>query len=263
MSWLPRVHLFEFNDQEWAPVALRDTIVESLTRTLLWGHILDGLLDPLLAFLDEAGTRHVLDLGSGAGGPAHALATAAAKRGSSLDLLLTDLFPRPATWQKLKVAHPGLVDFVAEPVDATRIPEALSRGRARVIVNTFHHLPEDLARAVIADAKKSRAPFFMAEGFERNPLRFAAFAPAGLPALLVSPLFAHDRRLARAALVWASPLALLASIWDGLVSTMRVYTEEELREMAGDDPSYRWTYGTYDFAPWGRGYYFCGVPVSA
>jgi SAM-dependent methyltransferase len=263
MPGLPRVQLFEFNDRAWAPAVLRDTIVESLSRTLRWGRVLDGLVDPLIAFLDAAGTHRVLDLGSGAGGPAEALAEAAARRGRSLELLLTDLFPRPAVWSALRARHPGVVDFVPGPVDATEIPRDLSRGRARVIINTFHHFPEPLGRAVLADAIRARAPLFLAEGFERNPLRFAPFAPAGLAALCASPLLAHDRRLARAALVYGTPLALMASIWDGVVSTLRVYTEEELRAMVSGAEGYRWSYGTYDFVPWGRGYYFHGLPSPA
>jgi hypothetical protein len=263
MSFLPRLQLFEFNDQPWVPAALRDTIVESLTRTLQWGRILDNLLDPLLVFLEKAGTERILDLGSGAGGPADALATAAARHGRPLHIVLTDLFPRVETWRRICLSHPGVIELVDEPVDATHIPLDLSEGRARVIINTFHHFPEPAARAVIADAIASRAPFFMAEGFERNPLGFAAFAPVGLPSLALSPFYARDMRLARAALVWASPIALLASIWDGLVSTLRVYTEDELREMVSHDDTYDWTYGTYDFAPFGRGYYFYGLPRAA
>jgi hypothetical protein len=257
---LPRLHLFEFNDQAWVPAPLRDTIVESLTRALRWGRMLDGLVEPLLGFLDAAGAREVLDIGSGGGGPAEALVEAAHRRGRDLHVLLTDLYPRPSVWSALGGRHPGVIDFANEPVDATRIPPHLSAGRARVIINTFHHFQPDLAQAVMTDAIRSRAPIFVSEAFDRNPLRFLSFAPAGLAALYVSPALSSEARVARAALVWGSPVALTASVWDGLVSTMRVYTEEELRTMAGHDPSYRWTYGRYPFAPFGLGYYFHGIP---
>ena len=48
------------------------------------------------------------------------------------------------------------------------------------------------------------------------------------------------------------------------MSTLRVYTEADLRSMVaplGD--AFRWEYGTYDFKPFGRGYYFRGVPTRA
>lgn len=260
---LPRVQSFEFNDLPWVPAVLRDTIVESLSRALRWGKILDGLVDPFERFLDHADAREVLDLGSGAGGPASILAAALSGRGRDVQFLLTDLFPRPEVWQRLRSAQPAHLAFVPEPVDATAIAPEVSRGRARAILNVLHHLPPELAASVIACAVRDRAPLFIAEGFERNPLRFLPFAFSGLPALVVSPLAAPDRRLSRIALAWLTPVALAVSIWDGLISTLRVYTEAELRQMAVAAPGgedYTWEYGTYGFPMGGRGYYFMGWP---
>jgi len=256
---LPRIQSIELNDQPWVPAALRDTVIEALSLTLKWGRILEGLVDPFAGFLREAGTRRVLDLGAGAGAPGELLASALAARGTPVDWILTDLFPRPGVWRRIAARVPT-ISHVDQPIDATAIPGELSRDRARTLLNVLHHFPRPLARAVIRDAIESRAPIFIAEGFERTPLGFLPFAPLGVPALYASPLLARDRRLARILLTWVTPAALAASIWDGFVSTLRVYTEPELREMAEDAP-YRWTYGNYRFAPFGKGYYFYGVPI--
>ena len=260
---LPRIQAFEFNDREWAPAFLRDTIVEALSLTLRWGGIMDGLAPHFHRFLSEAGTTEVLDLGSGAGGPGAALTDALAARGAPVRFLLTDLFPRVAVWSELASTRPGALEIVEQPVDATNIPRELSAGRARVVLNVLHHFPAPLARSVLADAVSSRAPIFIAEGFERNPLGFVAFAPAGIPALAATPLLAKNHRFARAMITWATPIALLASMWDGFVSTLRVYTEGELREMVRDldgSEGWTWSYGTYAFPPFGRGYFFHGLP---
>jgi hypothetical protein len=257
---LPRIQAFEFNDKAWAPAVLRDTIVESLSRTLSWGKILSGLTAPLASFLEEAGTNEILDIGSGAGAPAAILARALTAAGRPTRFTLTDLYPRVPVWEKLVQEQPDAICYVASSVDATAIDTQLSRGKARAIINVLHHLPPELAGSVLRDAVHSRAPIFVAEGFERNPLRFAAFAPFGLPALALSPLLSRDRRLSRAFLTWATPTALLCSVWDGLVSTLRVYSEAELRSMVGDDSGYRWQYGNFTWVPFGRGYYFYGVP---
>lgn len=257
---LPRVQAFEFNDQAWAPAVLRDTIVESLSRTLSWGKILVELAPALARFLERSGTSEILDIGSGAGAPAAILARALAARGRPTRFTLTDLFPRVPVWEKLAREQPDAIAYVASPVDATAIDTELSRGKARAIINVLHHLPPELATSVLRDAVHSRAPIFVAEGFERNPLRFAAFAPAGLPALALSPVLSRDRRISRAFLTWATPVALMCSVWDGLVSTLRVYSEAELRTMVGDDASYQWEYGNFTWVPFGRGYYFFGIP---
>ena len=262
---LPRLQLFEFNDHPRAPAVLRESIIETLSRTLAWGRILRGLVGPTLEFLEAAGTREVLDLGAGAGGPASILVSEMRARGLEPPrFLLTDLQPRVDSWQKLRDAEPGAIDFVAEPVDATAIPPALAAGRARTIINVFHHFPPALARAILADAVFGSSGVLIAEGFERDPRQFLNFGPAGLPALLANPLLSPRDRLQKALYTWATPIALLCGTFDGLVSTMRVYSEAELRAMVAPlDPTWRWTYGTYTYPPRGRGYFFWGVPTAA
>lgn len=262
MTLLPRLQLFEFNDLPWVPAAVRDTVVESLSRTLRWGRMLDGLVGPFDAFLTAAGTREVLEIGSGGGGPASILAQAFARRGASVPhFVLTDLHPRPEAWAAAKEAMPDAIDFEPSSVDATKTPEALARGRARSIVNVLHHFPPSLAAAILEDAVRGSRGVFVSEGFERNPLQFVNFAPAGLAALALNPLLSPRDRLAKAALTYLTPLGLGISVWDGLVSTLRVYSEDELRAMVAPfGGHWDWHYGTYQYPPRGSGYYFYGVP---
>jgi hypothetical protein len=258
---MKRRHLFEFNDSPWAPVALRETVIEALSRTLAWGHVLRGGVAPFRAFLAATGAEEVLDVCSGAGGPAAIFATEIARAGARPPrFLMTDLQPQLAAWAEIRDEHPGVIDFVSEPVDATRIPESVGTGRARIIINSLHHFPPDLAASIVRGACESSPGVFIIEGFERNPLRFAAFAAAGIPALLVNPVLSHHHRAQKALLTYLLPAALLVSLWDGLVSTMRIYTEADLREMVrplGD--AFVWTYGTWEFAPLGRATFFYGV----
>jgi hypothetical protein len=262
---LPRLQLFEFNDAPWVPRPVREVVIEALSRLLSWGGVLRALVGPFEDFVARAGVSEVLDLASGAGGPARILIEEILRAGRVPPrFLLTDLHPHPDSWAEACAAHPGIIDFVPDPVDATHIPEALARGRARVIVNAFHHLPPEVARGVLADAVRSRSPIFLAEGFERDPRGFAPMIPYGLPALLASPLLSPRDRLAKAAFVWASaPAALGIAAWDGVVSTLRVYDRADLMAMV--EPlggGFTWTYGTYDFPFGGRGTFFHGVPGS-
>lgn len=259
---LPRLRLFELNDSPWAPAPLRDTVIEALSRSLRWGRMMRGLVDPFEAFLAAAGTREVLDIASGAGGPARILVTEIQRAGRVAPrFVLTDLRPQIAAWEEASARFPGVISFEREPVDATQIPASMSDGRARLIINAFHHLPPDLAASILHDAAARRAPIFLSESFERGPLGFAPMIPAGLLALALNPLLSPRDRLAKAWLTWATPLALLGSAWDGLVSTMRVYDRADLEAMVapfGGD--FIWTYGNYAFPLGGRGYYFHGVP---
>ena len=69
MAELPRLQLFEFNDAPWAPPALRELIVDSLSLALERGRMLDGLIDPVAEFMRDSGSEHILDLCAGAGAP--------------------------------------------------------------------------------------------------------------------------------------------------------------------------------------------------
>jgi hypothetical protein len=258
---MKRHHFFEFNDSAWAPEALRESIVEVLSRTLSWGRMLRGLVDPFRDFVEATGAREVLDLCSGAGGPAAILTDELMRAGIRPPrFLLTDLQPRIDAWTSIKDAHPGVIDFVPTPVDATRVGRDLGRGRTRVIINALHHFRPALAASILRAACEDSPGVLVAEGFERKPLGFAPFVIAGLPAMCANPMLARRHRMQKAMLTWLTPATIAAAAWDGIVSTLRVYAEDELRAMVAPlGASLVWRYGTYEIAPFGRGYYFYGV----
>jgi hypothetical protein len=220
---------------------------------------LDGLVEPFAEFLSACGTHEVLDLCAGAGGPAAVLSEALARRGVPAHFLLTDLFPQVPHWEALSRERSGQVAFSAEPVDATAIPASLGAGRARAIINALHHFPPPLARRVLRGACEGAPGLFVAEALVRNPLRFAAFAPMGLGALLAGPLLANAGRLERALLSWLTPIGLAVSAWDGTVSALRAYEPDELRAMVADLPGWTWKHGTFRYGGFGRGTWFWGV----
>lgn len=259
---LARLQLFEFNDLAWVGSDLRDTIVESLGRGLRWGHTLKEIVDPFAGFLEAAGTDRVLDLCAGAGAPADILISEFRRAGREPpEILLSDLYPRTSAWRRLAESEPALSACLA-PVDAAAIPSELGAGRARAIINAFHHFPPRLAQSILSDAIRARAPIWISEPFDRNPLLFLSFAPFGLAALLANPVLTPERTLGKAILSWGvTPLTLAVCAWDGFVSTFRAYTERELREMVASlGADYRWCFGTYGYALGGRGYWFYGVP---
>ena len=259
---LPRLQLFEFNDLAGVPAAVRDTVVESLSRALAWGRVLAGLVTPFDEFLAHAGTRDVLDIGAGAGGPASILAREFRRSGRIPPrFLLTDLHPHPDLWRTLRDEQPDAIDFVATSIDATRVPAELARDRVRTIINVLHHFPPDLARAIVLDAARHGRGVFIAEAFDRNPLGFVTMWPAGIPAMLLNPLLSPRDRWVKAALTYLTPAAAAIGLWDGLVSAMRIYEERELRAMVeplGD--AFTWHYGRFPYLVGGSGYWFWGVP---
>ena len=138
---LARRHLFEFNDESWAPEALRTLIVESLGRTLRWGRMLRGVVEPFLTFTRTHEIKCVLDLASGSGVPVELLIEECLAKGETPPkFILTDLFPRPEVWEPLRLKYPTFIDYISKPVDATNVDRTLvARSDARLIVNACHH----------------------------------------------------------------------------------------------------------------------------
>ena len=265
MPILPRAQLFEFNDRDWVPESLRDTIVETLSRSLDWGGFLAPLAPVIDEFLSAAGTTEVLDLCAGAGGPALILSQEAERLGLDAPrYLMTDLYPRVPLWTEARRRRPRSIDFIEDPVDATRIPASISRGRARVMVNAFHHFQPEMAGAILRDAVEQEASILISESFERDPRGAFPMIPIGIPSLLATPLLSPRDRLAKAAWTWLTPIALAAGAWDAIISTLRIYSESDLRDLVAPfGHGYRWKYGTYDYPFGGRGCYFQGVPAAA
>jgi hypothetical protein len=258
---LPRARLFEFNDSDWAPPSLRDFIHESITRSIAWGRSLSGLVAPFETFVAAARVREVLELGAGVGGPARALTQAIRRAGRVPPrFVLTDLRPAVDAWQTLCAQHPEDLGFEPTPVDATHIPTAIANGRARLLINALHHFPPELAQQLFADAVATGNGIFIAEPFDRNPLRLMPLMAVAVLSFLAAPFFTTRARLQKA-LWFLSLVGPLASLWDGIVSTLRVYDEAELRAMVaplGD--RFTWTFGHHHYGLGGRGYYFWGVP---
>jgi len=256
---IARRQLFEFNDLHVVPASVRDTVVESLAHALEWGRMLEGLVEPFERFLANHETRDVLDVGSGAGGPARILVREFQRSGRPTPrFVLTDLHPRVSVWSRLEAELPGAISYHPEPVDATRLERDLTQNRVCSIVNVLHHLPPALAQSVLVDSARNSRGVFVAECFERNPVHFARFAPAGLAALAANPFLSPRQRIAKALFTYlATPVALGVCVWDGIVSTLRVYTEAELRAMVAPAGAHlEWEYGTWEYPLGGKGYYF-------
>ncbi|MGC4114666.1 MAG: class I SAM-dependent methyltransferase [Myxococcales bacterium] len=258
---LPRLQLFEFIDAAWAPAALRDSMVEALGGALERAHILDGLVAPFLEFLDRGGTPEVLDLGSGSGAPARILVEAFRAAGHLPPrILLSDLHPRLEPWERARAALPEALDFVPAPVDATHLPASLAEARVCSLINVLHHLPPDLARSVLEEVARVGRGLFVAECFERNPVRFLPFVRPGIESLLRTPLASPAQRTARVVLTWATPASMLASAWDGLVSSMRIHEIEDLRRMTSGIAHWEFGSGYFRHGAFGRGFFFWGLP---
>jgi hypothetical protein len=239
---IPRIHLFELEDQPWFPSVIRDLATDYL-------HFMENLVSanrpmvPLLAeALRETGSTTVVDLCAGGGGPVVAIREELTRAGLNVRFILTDKFPNYNAFRSISANHAGIEGHNA-PVDATAVPTQLAG--FRTMFNAFHHFKPNDARAVLQSAVAARQPIAIFELPERTiPVIAATFLLVPIVVLLVTP-FIRPFRWDRLLFTYLPPLVPLLCWWDGTVSQLRAYSVAELEDLAASlgDVGYQWRAG--------------------
>ena len=257
-----RFHLVELEDLPWFPRILRDggtAFLEFAERSSGHGRMLVPALERAL---DATGETHIVDLCSGGGGPAASLADELKKRGRQVTVALTDRYPNAKAFAHAAANSAGQVSGLLTPVDATNVPAEL-RG-FRTIWNAFHHFPPALARRILADAVAQRQPIGVFEVVSRELPMLLGLLLTPLTVTLSLPLW-RPFRWPWLLLTWLVPAMQAFVLWDGVVSWLRVYSVEELRELVAeiDAPDWVWDIGSVRLgnAPL-HGTFLLGYPKS-
>ncbi|MFN7933251.1 MAG: hypothetical protein U0R19_07985 [Bryobacteraceae bacterium] len=257
-SIFPRLHLFEWHELESCPGIVRDGITEIL-RTLCRQMRVHEAIHPVLEdVIARTNATQIVDLCSGSGGPISALYETGLMH---LPALLTDKFPNPRAYALVSAATDGRIQGHSASIDATQVPPGLIG--VRTIFNAFHHFRPEQARAILSDAYASRQPIAIFEITERSLFNTSTnFVLSFLTMLTMLPRM-RPFRWQWALLTYLIPILPIAFGWDGTVSCLRSYTDQEFRHLiAGlDDPSYSWRSGRIPVpgSPI-KVNYFCGIP---
>jgi hypothetical protein len=242
---LKRIHLFEFEDLSWFPNAMR----ASLTRLLSVMHkLLDTKKDIaqlIYQVSNHSDTTSIIDLCSGSGGPMPAVAALLKEQHNvkNLTLTLTDIYPDKNLAGKV---YSNGVHYLAEPVDATKVPPNLKG--IRTMICSFHHMKPDIARNILVNAKENKQPICI---FEISDNSFPIFLwwialPLNFLTSFIITLFARPLTWQQILFTYLIPVIPLAFAWDGAVSNARTYTLKDLdillEGLSSDD--YRWEKGT-------------------
>ena len=158
----------------------------------------------LLAAIRQSGSRNVVDLCSGGGGPWLSSAWRAARSNGEwpLTVLLTDKFPSTVLRSRLTKSDDSL-RMVSEPVDATAVPSELHG--FRTIFASFHHFRDDAAVWLLKDAVSAREGIATAEVTSRTFKALAVILLMPWACLLMTP-FMRPFRISRLLLTYLIPL---------------------------------------------------------
>lgn len=236
-----RMHLVELEDLPWFPGVLRDGGTSFLSFVLrVSGHA--KMLTPVLAdALRKTGSTHIIDLCTGGGGPLRIVTDELAALGQPVTATMTDFYPNTASLQHM--CDGTTLTFEGSPVDARAVPPHLVG--FRTLFNAFHHFRPEEARKILADAAHARQPIGVFEVVSREALPLAGLLMLPITVTLTMPLW-RPFRWPWVLWTWIIPVMQAFILWDGVVSWLRVYGEDELRELVStiDAPGYVWEIGT-------------------
>jgi hypothetical protein len=231
----------EIEDQPWCPRAVRDGITDYLQFALATAKPYAVIIPPLTEALRRARTNRVVDLCSGAAGPWMWLQPTLAEQGLQLSICLTDRYPNLDSLPNARNGNPN-IRYHREPIEATQVPPELTG--FRTLFTAFHHFRPEQARAILADAVRRRQGIGIFEACERRWLALVLLLPLPLVIWLTTP-FIRPFRWSRLFWTYLIPLVPLATLFDGMISCLRTYKVEELRELIESlqPPDYHWDVG--------------------
>ncbi len=268
---MKRVHVLEFEDLPWFPSWLRTSMTNVLVVLARLIGVTPVLSQLVSRALGELKLDRIVDLGSGAGGSMPDVLEAVRQQATSrtTSLVLTDLHPNDDAVALFNDEQRPHVTYQRGPVNATDIASAPAG--LKTMINCFHHMRPETARAILRSAHDNREPLLVYEmGDNKVPLWLWCLAlPISLPivalsCLLLTPLV-RPLTMRQLVFTYLLPIIPLLYAWDGQASMPRLYTLSDMDELLQglDSPEYRWEKATAKTAT-GRnlGTYLLGMPVA-
>jgi hypothetical protein len=265
---MKRIQLFEFEDFTWLPKRIRT----GMTNLIVVFHKMTGTSTVIAELIRKVRSKYpftqIVDLGSGSGG---AMPEVVRQLNQSteepLRLILTDLHPHPEVVAHFNQNDADLISYHPESVDATSLQGELSG--LKTMMNSFHHMPPDKARAILQSAQESKQALLIYEMAENNipTLVWWLFLPISLTILIVMTFFMTPfvRPLSWQQLVFTYliPVIPILYAWDGQASLVRMYAFKDVEELLEGikKEDYSWEMGQAKKENGKKqGYYIVGLP---
>lgn len=237
-------YIFEFEDLAWFPGSIRESMTDYLRYLITSLNFYEPAIPIIIEGLKKTNTNKIIDLCSGGGGAIEKVQTDLVQQSDiELEIILTDKFPNTNAFEFISAKNKGRISFSDISVDASDVPENLEG--FRTLFSGFHHFNKDLAKAVLKNAVDARSGIAIFDGGNKNifaVLSILIFHP--ILFFLFTPFF-QPFRFSRLLFTYLIPVIPFCTVWDGVVSIIRLYKPGELLKMAHEveNENYCWKAG--------------------
>jgi hypothetical protein len=246
-----RVQLIELHEQPWFPSSLRDDVTDAVQFGFNLMKAYEPIAPLLQSVIDSTGSpanarQSIVDMCSGGGGPwldlSQKLRCRGAGNSAGLQIWLTDKYPNLEAFQNISASSDHHISYYPESVDAKNVPAALKG--LRTMFTSFHHFSPEDARAILQNAVDAGESIGIFEITRRAPSTVGIIFAGVLLMFLHTPRI-RPFRWSRLLWTYLIPIIPLVLIFDGVVSCLRTYRPQELREMVDKLAcnEYRWEIG--------------------
>ncbi|MBO0324253.1 hypothetical protein J0X14_18225 [Muricauda sp. CAU 1633] len=243
-----RIHLFEFEDQQWFPNFLRDYGTDFLQFLSNKTKLYKPAIPILEKGLKASNTNQIVDLASGGGGGLLWLNQELLKTHPDLKIVLTDYYPNLSAFEHTKKQAPNF-EFINTSIDARKVPESLKGFRTQFL--SLHHFRPDDAVQILQNAVDSNTGIGIFEAQERSFPSILAMLFSPISVLLTTP-FIRPFKIGRLIFTYLIPLVPLFVLWDGVVSSLRTYSVTEMEDLVSkvkNNETYHWEIGREKSGP--------------
>jgi len=225
---MTRVHAFEFNDLSWFPISFRNSATDFLQFVANRFDIYKNVLPVIEKGIQSSGNNTIVDIASGGGGGLLKIAEHLKTRIPNLKIILTDYYPNIDAFKRTKAKQPEVFEYVEDSVNAMDVPQDLKGFRTQFL--SFHHFKPKDAKAILQNAIDRNQAIGIFEAQQRDVKNLVERFLSPLSVLILTP-FIKPVKFDRMIFTYLIPVLPLITLWDGVISVLRTYTEAELKQM--------------------------------
>jgi len=255
--------VFEFEDLSWFPNVIRESMTDYLRYLITRVNFYQPVIPLIAEGVNQTHASRIIDLCSGGGGAIEQIQRNLHQKSNlEIEIILTDKYPNRSAFEYLSAKTNGSISFSDALVDAANVPKSLDG--FRTIFSGFHHFDPLMAKMVIENAVYSKSGIGIFDGGDKNILSILFILFIHPIAFIFFTPFFKPFRLSRLLFTYFIPVIPFCTIWDGIVSIIRLYKPGELLTIASevDNDNYLWKAGKMKSKFGMHVTYLIGYPIT-